>query len=105
MTTSRDTGRDGEFEMATIWCSAIAAQYRSTLEDMAIVLRGCPDELWEASMWEVKKADQWAWPPTDRDGRPFDDPAVRERKFQAMCAVWRMAYHALYFTDLDLSTG
>jgi hypothetical protein len=89
--------------MPTIWCSAVAAQYRSTLEDMAIVLRGCPDGLWEASMWEVKKTDQWAWPPTDRDGRPFDDPAVRERKLQAMCAVWRMAYHALYFTDLDLS--
>lgn len=49
-------------------------------EDMAIVLRGCPPELWEAGMWEVKKTDEWAWPPTDREGRPFDDPEVRERK-------------------------
>lgn len=89
--------------MTTIWCSVIAVQYRSTLDDMAIALRGCPDELWEASIYGVKKTDQWAWPPTDRDGQPFDDPAVRERKLQAMSAVWRTASHALWFTDLDLS--
>jgi DinB superfamily len=92
-------------EMTTTWCSVIAAQYRSTLDDMAIALRGCPDELWEASIYEVKKTDQWAWPPTNRDGQPFDDPAVRERKLQAMSAVWRTASHALWFTDLDLSVG
>ncbi|GAB3428758.1 hypothetical protein GCM10027569_72710 [Flindersiella endophytica] len=89
--------------MTRIWCSVIAAQYGSTLEDMAIVLRGCPDELWEASLYEVRKTDQWAWPPTDRDGRPFDDPAVSERKLQIHSAVWRTAAHALWFTDLDLS--
>jgi len=89
--------------MTTIWGSAVAGQYRSTLEDMAIVLRGCPPELWEASMWEVRKTDQWMWPPTDRDGQPFDDLEMRERKMQAMSAVWRMASHALFFTDNDLS--
>ncbi|TDW93412.1 DinB family protein [Kribbella pratensis] len=89
---------------ATAWCSVVAAQYRSTLDDLAIVLRGCPDALWEASIYEVKKTDQWAWPPTDRDGQPFDDPAVREYKLQASSAVWRTASHALWFTDLDLST-
>lgn len=88
--------------MTRIWCSAVATQYRATLEDMAIVLRGCPDELWEASIYEVKKTDPWTWPPTDRDGKPFDDPAVSERKLQAMSAVWRTASHALFFTDLDL---
>jgi hypothetical protein len=90
--------------MTTTWCSVVAAQYRSTLDDLAIVLRGCPDELWEASIYEVKKTDTWAWPPTDHDGQPFDDPALRETKLQAMSAVWRTAAHALWFTDLDLST-
>ena len=89
--------------METVWRTSLAAQYQSTLEDLAIVLRGCPDELWEASMWEVKKTDPWAWPPTDRDGRPFDDPTVSERNLQAMSAVWRTASHALFFVDADLS--
>lgn len=89
--------------MATIWGPTIARQYRSTLEDMAIVLRGCPPALWEASMWEVRKTDNWMWPPTDPAGQAFDDPDVRERKFRAMSAVWRMASHALFFVDCDLS--
>ncbi|MEQ7128667.1 DinB family protein [Actinopolymorpha sp. B11F2] len=86
--------------MTTIWVSAVAAQYRLSLDEMEIVLRGCPDELWEASMWEVS-AD--GGPVTDPDGRPFDDPAVSERKLRAQGAVWRTAYHALFFTDADLS--
>jgi hypothetical protein len=88
--------------MTTVWCSAVAKQYRSTLEDMAIVLRGCPDELWEESIYEVKRTDQWAWPPKDRDGHQFDDAAVGEHKLQAQSAVWRTVSHALFFTDLDL---
>ncbi len=78
--------------MTTIWVSAVAAQYEMSLDDMAIVLRGCPDELWEASMWEVTAG---SGPVTDPDGRPFDDPAVSERKLQAQGAVWRTAYHAV----------
>lgn len=87
--------------MSTIWISAVAAQYRSSLDDLAIVLRGCPDELWEANIYEVKTDN--SSPPTDPDGRPFDDPVVSERKLQAQSAVWRTASHALFFTDADLS--
>jgi hypothetical protein len=84
--------------MTTIWVSAVAAQYRLSLDDLAIVLRGCPDELWEASMWEVRPG-----PVTDPDGRPFDDPAISECKLQSQSAVWRTASHTLFFTDADLS--
>nr|WP_238176128.1 DinB family protein [Kribbella albertanoniae] len=89
-------------ESPTIWCSVVAGQYQATLDDLGIVLRGCPDELWEASLYAVRKTDPGTWPPTDRDGRAFEDPVVRERKFQAMTAVWRIAAHALWFTDRDL---
>lgn len=91
-------------ESPTIWCSVVAEQYRTTLDDLGIVLRGCPDELWEASLYEVRKTDAGAWPPTDRDGRPFDS-ATRESKLQAMTAVWRIAAHGLWFTDRDLSVA
>lgn len=84
--------------MTTIWVSAVAAQYQLSLDDLTIVLRGCPDELWETSMWEVRPG-----PVTDPAGRSFDDPAVSERKLQSQSAVWRTASHALFFTDADLS--
>lgn len=89
--------------METIWRTSLAAAYRTAFDDLAIVLRGCPDELWEESLWEPQRSDPWAWPPTDPAGRPFDDPAVRERKFRATTSVWRTVSHALYFTDADLS--
>ncbi|MFC7619537.1 hypothetical protein [Microlunatus sp. GCM10028923] len=89
--------------MTTTWTAALAAGYRGALDDLAAVLRDGPDELWEACVMEPRKTDPWAWPPTDPDGRPFDDPEVRERKFRAMTAFWRMASHALFFTDVDLS--
>lgn len=84
--------------MTTIWVSAVAEQYRLCLDDLAIVLRACPDELWEASMWEVRPG-----PVTDPEGRPFDDPVVSDCKLQSQSAVWRTASHALFFTDADLS--
>ncbi len=86
--------------MTTIWGSAVASQFELSLDDLATVLRGCPDELWEGSMWEVGARNG---PVTDPAGRPFDDPAVSERKLQAQGAVWRVAFHALFFTDADLS--
>ncbi|GAB3747634.1 hypothetical protein [Microlunatus parietis] len=89
--------------MATTWTKALAGSYRGSIDELAAVLRDCPDELWEASIIEPRKTDQWMWPPTDPEGRPFDDPEIRERKFRAMTAVWRMASHALFFTDVDLS--
>lgn len=91
--------------MTTTWTTALAGSYRGGVAELAAVLRSCPDELWEASITEPRKTDRWAWPPTDPDGRPFDDPEVRERKFRAMTAVWRLAAHALFFTDLDLSAS
>ncbi|MBM7785606.1 DinB family protein [Tenggerimyces flavus] len=89
--------------MATIWIAAIAARYRGILDDLAIGLRTCPDELWEESLYPVDPAEPATWTPLGPDGRPFEDEAVAERKRHAQGAVWRTASHALYFTDADLS--
>lgn len=71
--------------MTTIWVQALAGLYRATLDDMAIVLRGCPPQLWETGMWKVNQTDEWAWPPTDRDGQAFDDPPCSENASYRQC--------------------
>jgi hypothetical protein len=89
--------------MASIWLTSIAAQYRAILDDLAIGLRTCPDELWEESLYPVDPSNPEAWTPIDPDGRPFEDEAVAERKRRSQGAVWRTASHAPFFTDADLS--
>ena len=85
------------------WLTSIAARYRAILEDLAIALRTCPDELWEESLYPLDPSDPEAWTPIDPDGRQFDDQAVAERKRRAQGALWRTASHTLFFTDADLS--
>lgn len=89
--------------MASIWLTSIATQYRSILQDLAIALRTCPEELWQESLYPVDPSYPEAWTPIDPDGRPFEDEAVAMRKRRAQGAVWRTVSHALFFTDADLS--
>ncbi|MBO0812586.1 MAG: DinB family protein [Microlunatus sp.] len=89
--------------MASIWLTSIATQYRAILDDLAIALRTCPEELWEESLYPADPSAPAAWIPIDPNGRPFEDEAVAERKRRAQGAVWRTASHTLFFTDADLS--
>ncbi|WP_161606222.1 DinB family protein [Microlunatus speluncae] len=88
--------------MATIWLTSIAERYGAVLDDLAIGIRTCPDELWEESLYPVDPAAV-TWTPIDPEGRGFEDEAVAERKRRAQGAVWRTAAHALYYADADLS--
>jgi len=90
--------------MTSIWLTSIAAQYRTILEDLAVGLRTCPDELWEESLYPVDPAGTISWTPLDPQGREFDDEATAHYKRRAQGAVWRTASHALFFTDADLSS-
>ena len=89
--------------MASIWLTSISARYRAILKDLAVALRTCPEELWEASLDPFDSSGPQAWTPLDPQGRPFEDKTVAERKRRAQGAVWRTASHALFFTDADLS--
>lgn len=89
--------------VASIWLTSIAAQYRAVLEDLAIGLRTCPDELWEESLYPVDPSNPEDWIPIDPMGRQFKDKTIADRKRRAQGAVWRTASHALFFTDADLS--
>ncbi len=56
------------------WRAILARQFGATIEMLAQALRGCPDELWSARLWN----DQYA-------------------------TFWNIAYHTLFWLDLHLS--
>ncbi|MFC7622114.1 hypothetical protein [Microlunatus sp. GCM10028923] len=89
--------------MATIWLTSIAERYRAILEDLAIAIRTCPDELWEESLYPDDPDQPPTWTPLDPDGRPFDDEKVAAQKRRAQGSVWRTAAHILFYTDAELS--
>jgi hypothetical protein len=62
-------------------------------------LRTCPDELWESSLWEVKRTDPWIWP---ANGEP--EPGRTDETIQVFSAVWVIAYHCLFYLDFYLTT-
>ena len=91
--------------MTSTWAASLAHNYESAVESMRAVLQDCPDELWAANMWEVRKTDLAVLPPRGADGEVPEDPVVQERMLQAFSAVWSVAYHALFHLDYDLGGG
>lgn len=91
--------------MSGAWSAAVLGRYEAVLDSARAVLAGCPDEQWEASMWEVRASDPYVWPPRRPGGLPPEDAAERARMLQAFSAVWFVAYHALFLVDHDLGGG
>lgn len=86
------------------WQDALLQSYHSALTLMEGALRDCPDELWEASMWQVPRPETWV-PLPGPDGTVNEDPEFQERLLQGGSAVWNVAYHALWHLDYDISGG
>ena len=54
----------------TIWTATLARKYAAVIDQLAKAIRDCPDPLWEASLWEVKKEHQHVWPVRRIDEKP-----------------------------------
>ncbi len=79
--------------------SELTSRFDAAIDRLEEALRGCPDELWEASMWHVPRTDPWVWP------RPGVEP-IPERtdaSIQQFSAFWVVAYHCLWFLDFYVS--
>ncbi len=66
--------------MITTWQSTLWSQFGAAIDDLANAIGACPDDLWQARLW--------------------DDPA-NERFF--LPEFWYVAYHALFWVDLYLT--
>lgn len=81
------------------WTSAIANLLDIVLADLAALVRDCPDNVWELSMWDVAKDQGWGRPkpPMLPDGTP--DP----RGLNAHSSVWYTTLHLAYTLDWNFS--
>jgi hypothetical protein len=81
------------------WTSALADFLAVVLADLAALVRECPDDVWELSMWDVTKDSGWGrpQPPILANGDP--DP----RGVDAHSAVWYATLHLVYTLDWNFS--
>jgi hypothetical protein len=75
--------------------------YAAEIDSLERALKDCPDDLWEESLWEVKKEEPWVWPINRGMGEGLPD----SQRLQIHSALWNVAYHTLFFLDLYLSDG
>lgn len=78
---------------------SLAHEFDEAIDQLETALRECPDELWEASVWEVKRTDAWIWP---ADNSP--ESGRTDESIQVFSAVWMVAYHCLFYLDFYVTT-
>ena len=88
--------------MTSIWVESLGRTFDAALDQLAAAIGDCPDDLWEAAMWEVP-ADAFGPAPPGPDGVPVADPAARNALVQRRSAPWSVAWHALEVLDYDLT--
>jgi hypothetical protein len=88
--------------MTSIWLESLGRAFEEALDQLAAAVRDCPDELWEASMWQVP-----AWDSNhelvDPQGKPVTEPEQRLALVQRHSTPWAVAWHALECLDYDLT--
>jgi hypothetical protein len=80
--------------------ASMVAQFDVAIDALERAIRRCPDELWEAPVWRVVKTDPHVWPAAGVE--PIAERT--EASIQAIAAFWAVAYHTLYFLDLDATS-
>jgi hypothetical protein len=69
--------------------------FEVAIADLEAAIRECPDDRWEASVWEVKQTDAWMWPLPGTE--PIPERTVES--IQRQSHFWVVAYHCLWFLD------
>jgi hypothetical protein len=78
----------------------LAPRYEAAIDELEQAIRGCPDEMREASLWNVERTDPWIWP---ADGK--GDGTHTDESIQVFSAFWYVAYHCIFDLDFYLSGG
>lgn len=87
--------------MTYMWGKSLGEIYADGIDALETALRACPDDLWGASMWEVKLTDRHVWPIVRGIGAELPDA----ERLQLHSAFWFIAYHAIFFLDHYLGGG
>ena len=87
--------------MSSLWQAEIARSYEDVIDIFERSVQECPDELWGAPVWRVRKQDRHAWPIVGGMGEDLAD----EDRLQLHAAFWNVVFHTLTSTDGYLDVG
>lgn len=87
--------------MDTMWNASLWRQFARVINQLEDALRDCPDELWGASLWEVKPHDPGVLPVDSSSGRGVARP--NDGAIQVFSAFWYLAFYVLSALDFNLS--
>jgi DinB superfamily len=77
----------------------LVREFDEAIDVLEAALRRCPEALWEASLWKVERTDPGIWP---RDDQP--EPGRTDESIQVFSALWKVAYHCLFYLDWYVTT-
>jgi hypothetical protein len=78
----------------------LAASFEQAIDVVENAIRQCSDDLWQASLWRVRRTDPWVWPTKDENAG-----TRTEEQIQVFSSFWLVAYHCLFFADYYLWDG
>jgi hypothetical protein len=87
--------------VTSLWPSELARSYGDVIELFEQSVRDCPEALWGAPVWRVRKEDRHAWPIVGGMGEELAD----DDRLQLHAAFWNVVFHALSATDGYLDVG
>ena len=79
--------------------ATVTREFDDAIDVLETALRACPDDLWGASLWEVKRTDPWIWPANNQP-----EPGRTDESIQVFSAIWTVAYHCLFYLDFYMTT-
>ena len=79
--------------------SALVREFDEAIDVIQRVLRECPPALWEGSLWKVERTEPGMWPENDQP-----EPGRTDQSIQVFSAVWKVAYHCLFYLDWYVTT-
>jgi len=82
----------------TVDGSTLTREFDEAIDALETALRDCPDDLWGASLWEVKRTDPWIWPANNEP-----EPGRTDESIQVFSAIWTVAYHCLFYLDFYMT--
>jgi hypothetical protein len=86
-----------------VWGGVLRRAADGALVSLRQAIEDCPPELWTSSLWPVRRDDPYVWPVQHVSGGVGEDVSAGEELLQWYSAFWNVAYHAVFFLDLDLS--
>jgi hypothetical protein len=90
--------------MTSAWVDALGSRFQRAFDLMDGAVRDCPDDLWQANMWDVPDDD----PSRELRGPAralVTDPAGRHALVQRYGTPWAVAWHALERLDFLITGG